>query len=97
MQDVSDKKSYLCSLYQLTNCKTVRNFEVLPREICLAQDTSSLNGRTTTATLHMTSALDTSSTTTTPLASGTISLNFWQTTRYRIEKPSLTELRQWFQ
>ena len=65
------KKSYLCSLYQLTNCETVMNFEVLPREICLAQDTSSLNGKTTTATLHMTSALDTSSTTTTPLANGT--------------------------
>ena len=71
MQDVSDKKSYLCSLYQLTNCETVMNFEVLPCEICLAQDTSSLNGRTTTATLHMTSALDNSSTTNTPLANGT--------------------------
>ena len=47
------------------------NFDVLPREIRLAQDASSLNGRTTTATLHMTSALDTSSTTTTPLANGT--------------------------
>ena len=52
------------------------NFEVLPREICSAQDTSSLNGRTTTATLHMTSALDTSSTPTTPLANGTKKTSF---------------------